>query len=107
MKITPEQRATLEDYFRSLGLKRIDRQKLFRYIRNGGNPEHPPLIILGEPTPGKSALMLILRRFGVNAFSPYELESVTLTRKINLDDEGNRYIRGILCKLGMEGSHYI
>lgn len=106
MKLTPEQRATLEDYFRNLGIERIDRQKLFYYIRSGGKPEHP-LIILGEPTPGKSALMLILRRFGVNAFSTYELESVTLTRKINLDDEGDRYIRGILCKLGMEGSHYI
>lgn len=106
MKLTPEQRATLEDYFRNLGIERIDRQKLFYYIRSGGKPEHP-LIILGEPTPGKSALMLILRRFGVNAFSTYELESVMLTRKINLDDEGDRYIRGILCKLGMEGSHYI
>lgn len=106
MKLTPEQRATLEDFFRNLGIERIDRQKLFYYIRSGGKPEHP-LIILGEPTPGKSALMLILRRFGVNAFSTYELESVTLTRKINLDDEGDRYIRGILCKLGMEGSHYI
>lgn len=106
MKLTPEQRATLEDYFRNLGIERIDRQRLFYYIRSGGKPEHP-LIILGEPTPGKSALMLILRRFGVNAFSTYELESVTLTRKINLDDEGDRYIRGILCKLGMEGSHYI
>lgn len=106
MKLTPEQRATLEDYFRNLGIERLDRQKLFYYIRSGGKPEHP-LIILGEPTPGKSALMLILRRFGVNAFSTYELESVTLTRKINLDDEGDRYIRGILCKLGMEGSHYI
>lgn len=106
MKLTPEQRATLEDYFRNLGIERIDRQKLFYYIRSGGKPEHP-LIILGEPTPGKSALMLILRRFGVNAFSTYEMESVTLTRKINLDDEGDRYIRGILCKLGMEGSHYI
>lgn len=106
MKLTPEQRATLEDFFRNLGIERIDRQKLFYIIRSGGKPEHP-LIILGEPTPGKSALMLILRRFGVNAFSTYELESVTLTRKINLDDEGDRYIRGILCKLGMEGSHYI
>lgn len=106
MKLTPEQRATLEDFFRNLGIERIDRQKLFYYIRSGGKPEHP-LIILGEPTPGKSALMLILRRFGVNVFSQHELESVTLTRKLNLDDEGVRYIRGILCELGMEGSHYI
>ena len=106
MKLTPEQRATLEDYFRNLGIKRIDRQRLFYYIRSGGKTEHP-LIILCEPTPEKSALILILRRFGVNVFSKYELESVTLTRKINLDDEGKRYIRGILCKLGMEGSHYI
>lgn len=106
MKLTPEQRTTLEDYFRNLGIERLDRQKLFYYIRSGGKPEHP-LIILGEPTPGKSALMLILRRFGVNVFSTHELESVTLTRKFNLDDEGARYIRGILCKLGMEESHYI
>lgn len=101
MKLTPEQRAALEDYFRNLGMKRIDRQRLFRYIRDGGNPEHP-LIILGEPTTGKSVLMRILRRFGVNVFSPHELESVTLTRKLNLDDEGARYIRGILCRLGIE-----
>lgn len=106
MKLTPEQRATLEDYFRNLGIERIDRQKLFYYIRSGGKPEHP-LIILGEPTPEKSALILILRRFGVNVFSTHELEYVTLTRKFNLDDEGARYIRGILCKLGMDGSHYI
>ena len=106
MKLTHEQRATLEDYFRNLGIERIDRQKLFYYIRSGGKPEHP-LIILGEPTPEKSALILILRRFGVNVFSTHELESVTITRKINLDGEGKRYIRGILCKLGMEGSHYI
>ena len=106
MKLTPEQRATLEDYFRNLGIDRIDRQKLFYYIRSGGKPEHP-LIILCEPTPEKHALILILRRFGVNVFSTHELESVTLTRKINLDDEGKRYIRGILCKLGMEGSNYI
>ena len=106
MKLTPEQRATLEDFFRNLGIERIDRQKLFYYIRSGGKPEYP-LIILGEPTPEKSALILILRRFGVKVFSTHELESVTLTRKINLDDEGARYIRGILCKLGMEGSHYI
>lgn len=101
MKITPEQRATLEDYFRSLGLKRIDRQKLFRYIRNGGNPEHP-LIILGEPTTGKSVLTRILQHFDVHVLSPHELESVTLTRKLKLDDEGARYIRGILCKLRIE-----
>lgn len=106
MKLTHEQRATLEDYFRNLGIKRIDRQRLFYYIRSGGKTEYP-LIILGEPTPEKSALILILRRFGVNVFSKYELESVTLTRKINLDDEGKRYIRGILSKLGIEGSHYI
>lgn len=106
MKLTPEQRSTLEDCFRNLGIERIDRQKLFYYIRSGGKPEHP-LIILGEQTPEKSALILILRRFGVNVFSTHELESVTLTRKFNLDDEGARYIRGILCKLGMEGSHYI
>lgn len=106
MKLTPEQRATLEDYFRNLGIERIDRQRLFYYIRSGGKPERP-LIILGEPTPEKSALILILRSFGVNVFSTHELEYVTTTRKINLDDEGKRYIRGILCKLGMEGSHYI
>lgn len=106
MKLTPEQRATLEDYFQNLGIERIDRQKLFYYIRSGGKTEYP-LIIPGEPTPEKSALILILRRFGVNVFTTYELEYVTLTRKINLDDEGKRYIRGILCKLGMDGSHYI
>lgn len=106
MKLTPEQRATLEDYFRNLGIERLDRQKLFYYIRSGGKPEHP-LIILGEPTPEKSALMLILRRIGVNVFSTHELESVTLTRKLNLDDEVARYIRGILCELGIEGPYYI
>lgn len=64
MKLTKEQRETLEEYFGKLGLNRDEKAELFWFIRHGGNPD-VPLMILGEPTTGKSTLTAILRHFGV------------------------------------------
>lgn len=100
MKLTSEQRAALKDYFTRLGLKRPERDELFRYIRFGGTMDLP-LMILGDPTTGKSTLKAILRHFGVCVYSPHESPSVTLKKRLSLDEEDSRYMRDILERLGI------
>lgn len=100
MKITKEQRAVLEEYFKNIGLNRVDRALLFRYIRYGGSKDQP-LIILGAPTTGKSALKMILEALGVHVHSPHECSCVTLKKPLVLNEENAHYIRDIVDKLGI------
>lgn len=98
MKLSKDQREVLEAYFKNLGLNRVNRSLLFACIRYGGNP-NVPLMILGDPTTGKSALTTILRNLGVCVYTPHECPSVTLKKRLEINEDGARYIQEIFDKL--------
>lgn len=98
MKLSKEKREVLEGYFKSLGLNRNDRALLFRYVRYGGNPDRP-LIIVGDPVTGKSMLTNILRNLGVCVYSLHETDFVTLKKRLALTEDDARYIQEICDKL--------
>ena len=100
MKLTKEQRETLKEYFGRLGLNRHEKAELFWFIRHGCNP-NVPLMILGEPTTGKTMLTAILRHFGVCVYSPHESPMITLKKRLTLSEEECQYMRETLVRLGI------